>query len=95
MYIQVIRALTWNDSPSSLRGTALALPALRGALAAGRVGAGEANGALTAVLQALRLHGQHDANQAALLALAVQVHTTNLISECYTIGSKFREDRHV
>ncbi|KAF9801384.1 hypothetical protein SFRURICE_016767 [Spodoptera frugiperda] len=70
----VIRALTWNDSPSSLRGTALALPALRGALAAGRVGAGEANGALTAVLQALRLHGQHDANQAALLALAVQTY---------------------
>ncbi|CAH0669294.1 unnamed protein product [Spodoptera exigua] len=70
----VIRALTWNDSPSSLRGTALALPALRGALAAGRVGAAEANGALTAVLQALRLHGQHDANQAALLALAVQTY---------------------
>ncbi|KAJ8725207.1 hypothetical protein PYW07_016165 [Mythimna separata] len=70
----VIRALTWNDSPSSLRATALAMPALRAALQAGRVGAGEANGALTAVLQALRVHGQHDANQAALLALAVQTY---------------------
>ncbi|KAH9641557.1 hypothetical protein HF086_002244 [Spodoptera exigua] len=50
----VIRALTWNDSPSSLRGTALALPALRGALAAGRVGAAEANGALTATYEILR-----------------------------------------
>ncbi|XP_063892641.1 exportin-5 [Helicoverpa armigera] len=70
----VLRALTWNDSPSSLRATALALPALRAALGAGRVGAGEAGGALTAVLQALRVHGQHDANQAALLALAVQTY---------------------
>ncbi|XP_075972156.1 exportin-5-like protein Ranbp21 [Anticarsia gemmatalis] len=70
----VLHALTWNDSMSSLRATALALPALRGALGAGRVGAGEAGAALSAVLQALRVHGQHDANQAALLALAVQTY---------------------
>ncbi|KPJ15637.1 Exportin-5, partial [Papilio machaon] len=69
----ILRALTWNDSTSSLRACALALPALRAALAAGRVGAADASGALAAVLQALRTHGQHDANQAALLALAVQV----------------------
>lgn len=75
MLSQVLRALTWNDSASSLRACALALPALRGALAAGRVCAGEAGGALSAVLHALRLHGQHDANQAALLQLAVQVGT--------------------
>ncbi|KPJ15304.1 Exportin-5 [Papilio machaon] len=68
----ILRALTWNDSTSSLRACALALPALRAALAAGRVGAADASGALAAVLQALRTHGQHDANQAALLALAVQ-----------------------
>ncbi|CAB3228733.1 unnamed protein product [Arctia plantaginis] len=71
---QVLRALTWSDSMSSLRATALAWPALRGALGAGRVGAGEASAALGAVLQALRVHGQHDANQAALLALAVQTY---------------------
>ncbi|CAB3235802.1 unnamed protein product [Arctia plantaginis] len=70
----VLRALTWSDSMSSLRATALAWPALRGALGAGRVGAGEASAALGAVLQALRVHGQHDANQAALLALAVQTY---------------------
>lgn len=70
----VLRALTWNDSMSSLRASALALPALRGALEAGRVGAHEAAAALTAVLHALRVHGQHDANQAALLALAVQTY---------------------
>ncbi|XP_041972976.1 exportin-5 [Aricia agestis] len=70
----ILRALTWNDSTSSLRASALALPALRCALAGGRVGAAEADGALAAVLSALRLHGQHDANQAALLALAVQTY---------------------
>ncbi|XP_059051314.1 exportin-5 [Achroia grisella] len=72
----VLRALMWNDSPSSLRACALALPALRGALAAGLVGPAEANGALAAALHALRTHGQHDANQAALLALAVQAYET-------------------
>ncbi|XP_049888101.1 exportin-5 [Pectinophora gossypiella] len=70
----ILRALTWNDSTSSLRACALALPALRAALEAGRVGAADASGALAAVLQALRTHGQHDANQAALLALAVQTY---------------------
>ncbi|KAI8440516.1 hypothetical protein MSG28_001771 [Choristoneura fumiferana] len=69
----VLRALTWQDSTSSLRATALALPALRAALEAGLVGEAEASGALAAVLQALRAHGQHDANQCALLALAVQL----------------------
>ncbi|CAH0721476.1 unnamed protein product, partial [Brenthis ino] len=71
----ILRALTWNDSTTSLRACALALPALRAALdAPGVLGAGEASGALAAVLHALRLHGQHDANQAALLALAVQTY---------------------
>ncbi|KAJ0179536.1 hypothetical protein K1T71_005248 [Dendrolimus kikuchii] len=70
----VLRALTWGDSTSSLRACALALPALRAAAGGGRVGAAEASGALAAVLQALRTHGQHDANQAALLALAVQTY---------------------
>ncbi|XP_052738184.1 exportin-5 [Bicyclus anynana] len=75
----ILRALTWNDSTSSLRACALALPALRAALGAGEaggaaLGAGEAAGALAAVLHALRLHGQHEANQAALLALAVQAY---------------------
>ncbi|XP_063635892.1 exportin-5 [Cydia splendana] len=72
----VLRALTWPDSTSSLRATALAWPALRAALDAGLVGDAEASGALAAVLQALRAHGQHDANQAALLALAVQAYET-------------------
>ncbi|KAM3968247.1 exportin-5-like protein Ranbp21 isoform 2-T2 [Aphomia sociella] len=72
----VLRALTWNDSTSSLRACALAMPALRGALAAARVGPAEASGALAAALHALRTHGQHDANQAALLALAVQAYET-------------------
>ncbi|XP_047518097.1 exportin-5 [Pieris napi] len=70
----ILRALTWNDSTSSLRACALALPALRAALSNGAVSAGEANGALAAVLHALRLHGQHEANQAALLSLAVQAY---------------------
>ncbi|CAH2229113.1 jg22168, partial [Pararge aegeria aegeria] len=75
----ILRALTWNDSTSSLRACALALPALRAAISAheaggATLGAGEAAGALAAVLHALRLHGQHEANQAALLALAVQVY---------------------
>ncbi|CAH2092253.1 unnamed protein product [Euphydryas editha] len=70
----ILRALTWNDSTSSLRASALALPALRAAMGAGCVGAADASGALAAVLHALRLHGQHDANQAALLALAVQTY---------------------
>lgn len=70
----ILRALTWGDSTSSLRACALALPALRLAVGDGRVGENEANGALAAVLQALRTHGQHDANQAALLALAVQTY---------------------
>ncbi|XP_050362549.1 exportin-5 [Nymphalis io] len=73
----ILRALTWNDSTSSLRACALALPALRAALGApggAALGSNEASGALAAVLHALRLHGQHDANQAALLALAVQTY---------------------
>ncbi|CAK1544693.1 unnamed protein product [Leptosia nina] len=70
----ILRALTWNDSTSSLRACALALPALRAALASNSVNAAEANGALAAVLHALRLHGQHEANQAALLTLAVQAY---------------------
>ncbi|XP_045764102.1 exportin-5 isoform X1 [Maniola jurtina] len=75
----ILRALTWNDSTSSLRACALALPALRAAISAHEaggcaLGAGEAAGALAAVLHALRLHGQHEANQAALLALAVQTY---------------------
>ncbi|GBP07029.1 Exportin-5 [Eumeta japonica] len=72
----VLYALTWSDSMSSLRACPLVVPALRAALEANRVTANEANGALAAVLQALRTHGQHDANQAALLALAVQVYET-------------------
>ncbi|XP_045492853.1 exportin-5 isoform X2 [Colias croceus] len=72
----ILRALTWNDSTSSLRACALALPALRAALGANSVSAAEANGALAAVLHALRLHGQHEANQAALLTLAVQAYET-------------------
>lgn len=69
---------------SSLRACALAMPALRAALAARRVGPAEASGALAAVLQALRTHGQHDANLAALLALAVQVPHTS--ASPHTVG---------
>lgn len=56
------------------------LPGGGGSLGGGgaALGAGEAAGALAAVLHALRLHGQHEANQAALLALAVQVFVLNI-----------------
>lgn len=69
----VLLALTWPDSTSSLKACALALPAVKAALQAGRLSAPEAGAALAATLHALRTHGQHDANQAALLALGVQV----------------------
>ncbi|XP_053599925.1 exportin-5 [Plodia interpunctella] len=70
----ILRALTWNDSISSLRACALAMPALRGALARRALAPDAAAAALAAVLHALRTHGQHDGNQAALLALAVQAY---------------------
>lgn len=69
----VLLALTWADSTSSLKACSLALPAVKAALQAGRFSAAEAGAALAAALHALRTHGQHDANQAALLALGVQV----------------------
>ncbi|XP_037870875.1 exportin-5 [Bombyx mori] len=72
----VLRALTWGDSSASLRACGLALAAVAGARAAGQLGAAEAAGALHAQLHALRAHGQHDANQAALLALALQTYET-------------------
>lgn len=74
---------------SSLRACALALPALRAALSNGAVSADEANGALAAVLHALPLHGQHEANQAALLTLAVQV-TRNLSLQFYGKNPRLR-----
>lgn len=79
----VLLALTWADSTSSLKACSLALPALRAALQAGRLSAAEAGAALAAALHALRTHGQHDANQVALLALGVQVCCT-VTSSCST-----------
>lgn len=72
----ILLALTWGDSAGSLRACSLALPAVRAALAGGRLGAGEAGAALAAALQALRVHGAHDANQAALLALGLHLYET-------------------
>lgn len=72
----IISALAWQDSTSSLRACGLAGPALRYAACetASPLPATLACRALAAVLHALHAHGQHDANQAALLALGIHLY---------------------
>lgn len=71
IFRMIFVSMTWPDSTCSMRACALACPVLRVWAASGKGSAGEAGAALSAVLYALRIHGQHDANQAGLLALAV------------------------
>ncbi|KAJ9575230.1 hypothetical protein L9F63_025819 [Diploptera punctata] len=70
----VLRALCWNDSKASMQATYLAGPMVRQLSSDGSLTPDVAAHIMTSVLQALQLHGQHEANQGSLLVLGVQLY---------------------
>nr|CAI5833878.1 unnamed protein product [Callosobruchus analis] len=72
--LTVLGALAWIDSNASLKATLLIAPIVR-QLASDKSLNGEmAAHIMAAILNALTLHGQHEANQGSLLTLGAQVY---------------------
>ncbi|XP_053683360.1 exportin-5 [Sabethes cyaneus] len=70
----VLSVLSWNDSNSSLKATFLSGPVIRFLASEQLITETLASNIIIAVLQGLQLHGQHEANQASLITLGVQVY---------------------
>lgn len=70
----VLSVLSWNDSTSSLKATLLSGPVIRFLSSEQLITDVLASNIIIAVLQALQLHGQHEANQASLITLGVQAY---------------------
>ncbi|KDR17037.1 Exportin-5 [Zootermopsis nevadensis] len=70
----VLRALCWNDSTTSMKATNLAGPMVRQLSSDGSLTPDVAAHIMTSVLQALQLHGQHEANLGSLLVLGAQLY---------------------
>jgi hypothetical protein len=68
------RALCWNDSTASLKATNLTSPMVRQLSSDGSLTPDVASHIMTSVLQALQLHGQHEANLGSLLMLGAQIY---------------------
>lgn len=67
----VLSVITWNDSNCSLKAVFLSGPIIRFLAAEQLITDTLASNIIIAVLQGLQLHGQHEANQAALNTLGV------------------------
>lgn len=70
----VFGALSWIDSNASIKGTFMAGPIVRQLINDGSLTGSMAGDVMIAILQALNLHGQHEANQGSLLTLGAQMY---------------------
>lgn len=68
------RALCWNDSTTSLKAANLTGPMVRQLSSDGSLTPDVAAHIMTSILQALQLHGQHEANLGSLLVLGAQLY---------------------
>ncbi|XP_018329940.1 exportin-5 [Agrilus planipennis] len=74
LVLAVLGALAWSDSNASLKATYLAGPVVRQLVADHSLNGAMAAHVIAAILNALTLHGQHDANQGCLLTLGAQMY---------------------
>ncbi|KAL1506020.1 hypothetical protein ABEB36_005457 [Hypothenemus hampei] len=72
--LAVLGALSWIDSTASLKATQLIGPVVRQMTIDASLTGEMATNIMVAVLNALILHGQHEANQGSLLTLGAQVY---------------------
>lgn len=74
LVLAVLGALSWIDSNASLKATSLTGPMVRLLVSDSSLNGEMAAHIMAAVLNALVLHGQHEANQGTLLTLGVQMY---------------------
>lgn len=74
LVLTVLGALSWVDSNASLKATYLTGPIIRQLVADNSLNGEMAAHIMAAVLNALTLHGQHEANQGSLLTLGAQMY---------------------
>ncbi|CAG9765454.1 unnamed protein product [Ceutorhynchus assimilis] len=72
--LSVLGALSWIDSNASLKATQLTGPIVRQLTVDASLNGEMATHIMAAILNALILHGQHEANQGALLTLGAQIY---------------------
>ncbi|XP_044747732.1 exportin-5 [Coccinella septempunctata] len=72
--LTVLGALSWIDSNASLKATYLIGPIIRQLVVDNSLNGQMAAHVMAAVLNALTLHGQHEANQGSLLTLGAQMY---------------------
>ncbi|KAG5876268.1 hypothetical protein JTB14_013005 [Gonioctena quinquepunctata] len=72
--LTVLGALAWIDSNASLKATSLTGPIVRQLSSDKSLNGEVAAHIMAAVLKALTLHGQHEANQGSLLTLGAQIY---------------------
>lgn len=74
LVLAVLGALSWIDSSASLKATYLTGPVVRLLVSDNSLNGEMAAHIMAAVLNALTLHGQHEANQGSLLTLGAQMY---------------------
>lgn len=74
LVLTVFGALSWIDSMASIKATLLAGPIIRQLISDGSLTGSMAAHVMISILQALNLHGQHEANQGSLLTLGAQMY---------------------
>ncbi|KRT83706.1 hypothetical protein AMK59_3253 [Oryctes borbonicus] len=74
LVLTVLGALSWIDSNASLKATYLTGPIIRQLVGDNSLNGEMAAHIMAAVLNALTLHGQHEANQGSLLTLGAQIY---------------------
>ncbi|XP_071056211.1 exportin-5 isoform X2 [Onthophagus taurus] len=74
LVLVVLGALSWIDSTASLKATLLTGPIVRQLMLDHSLNGEMAAHIMAAVLNALTLHGQHEANQGSLLTLGAQMY---------------------
>lgn len=74
LVMAVLGALSWIDSMSSLKATLLTGSIVRFLHADGTLNSSMASHVMMTILRALNEHGQHEANQGALLTLGAQLY---------------------
>lgn len=72
--LTVLGALSWIDSNASLKATQLIGPIVRQLVTDNTLNGDMAAHIMAAILNALTLHGQHEANQGSLLTLGAQIY---------------------
>lgn len=74
LVLTVLGSLSWIDSNASIKATVLVGPIVRLLIADGSLTGSMAAHVMMSILQALTLHGQHEANQGSLLTLGAQMY---------------------